>query len=438
MSSSSRTRLGTCTRISLTRKGTKTIRRIRRSVSWVYEQLGHGYWTRAYRMSYEAFESLYRLLLPGLREMAVKNSISMSFEEENYAYKPPNGPILPTVRLACAIRYFAGGSAYDIALTYGISCSAVHDSVSIVVDAINHYSPALLAIKFPENHDDQRQLAEGFSKKSEAGFSSVVGALDGLLIWIHKPSENQCQATKVGAKKYMCGRKKKYALNMQATICDAEGHFLDVSILFGGASSNLIAFEASEIIQKLQTPGFLAPGLHIIGDNAYVNTISMATPYPNVKSGSKDAYNFYLSPQLRIKIECAFGMLVHRWGILQKPMSSKFPISKIIAITLCLCKLHNYCINARLASPASTATDALNITIRNGININRRVSFHSNQRGVTTAAEELIGGGDHFDDIPRTSPQTLTRVYNGGEEAQNLPRERLHNIVLEKVCLGQQ
>jgi hypothetical protein len=58
---------------------------------------------------------------------------------------------------------------------------------------------------------------------------------------------------------------------MQA-ICDAEGRFLDVSILFGGASSDLIAFEASEIIQKLKIAGFLAPGLHLLGDNAYVNT----------------------------------------------------------------------------------------------------------------------------------------------------------------------
>jgi hypothetical protein len=34
----------------------------------------------------------------------------------------PNGPISPDhhVRLACAIRWFAGGSPYDIMTTYGI------------------------------------------------------------------------------------------------------------------------------------------------------------------------------------------------------------------------------------------------------------------------------------------------------------------------------
>jgi hypothetical protein len=130
---------------------------------------------------------------------------------------------------------------------------------------------------------------------------------------------------------------------MQA-VCDADGRFLDVSILFDGGSSDLIAFEASDIIQKLKTEGILAPGLHVIGDNAYFNAFHMATPYPNVSSGTKDAYNFYHS-QLWIKVECTFGMLVHRWGILQKPMSSKFTISKVTVITMCLCKLHNFCID---------------------------------------------------------------------------------------------
>ena len=33
----------------------------------------------------------------------------------------PNGRILPDVRLACAIRWFLGGSPYDMMTTFGIS-----------------------------------------------------------------------------------------------------------------------------------------------------------------------------------------------------------------------------------------------------------------------------------------------------------------------------
>ena len=70
-----------------------------------------------------------------------------------------------------------------------------------------------------------------------------------------------------------------------------------------------MAFEKSDLRRELESSNFLLPGLCLFGDNAYVNTKYMATPNPNVKQGSKDAYNFYHS-QLRIFIECAFGMLV--------------------------------------------------------------------------------------------------------------------------------
>lgn len=60
--------------------------------------------------------------------------------------------------------------------------------------------------------------------------------------------------------------------------------------------------------------GLLHDDLVLFGDNAYLNSKYMVTLYPNVSSGGKDDYNFYHS-QLRIRVECAFGMLVGRWGI---------------------------------------------------------------------------------------------------------------------------
>ena len=50
---------------------------------------------------------------------------------------------------------------------------------------------------------------------------------------------------------------------------------------------------------KILEDGLLADGLVIFGDNAYLNTKYMATPYPNIaghdKEKSKDNYNFYHS-----------------------------------------------------------------------------------------------------------------------------------------------
>ena len=93
---------------------------------------------------------------------------------------------------------------------------------------------------------------------------------------------------------------------MQGT-CDKRGRFLDVSINHPGATSDYLAFITSELHHKLDQPGFLAPGLALFGDNAYVNSHFMVTPFKNVSEGPKDAYNFFQS-QLHIRVECGFGM----------------------------------------------------------------------------------------------------------------------------------
>ena len=59
----------------------------------------------------------------------------------------------------------------------------------------------------------------------------------------------------------------------------------------------------------------------LYGDNAYVNTSNMVTPFKMATKGLKDDFNFYHS-QLRINIENAFGMLVKQWRILQTPLAN--------------------------------------------------------------------------------------------------------------------
>ena len=83
-------------------------------VSWdIYNELGAtSYFERAYRMIYQTFKHLAVLLCP---------LILSAFGKKGTMRHYRNGPISPDVRLACAIRWFAGGSAYDIMTTYGIS-----------------------------------------------------------------------------------------------------------------------------------------------------------------------------------------------------------------------------------------------------------------------------------------------------------------------------
>jgi hypothetical protein len=157
-------------------------------------------------------------------------------------YKPPppvpNGVIATTVRLACAIRYFAGGSPYDLMGKYGISHSEVLASVWYVVEAVN--SLRELFIQYPSGKEEQQRIANGFRLASSVDFDNCAGAIDGILIWIQKPTINDAEKSGIGIKKLYCARKHKFGLNCQA-VADKRGRFLDISIKYGGCSVGSIS-----------------------------------------------------------------------------------------------------------------------------------------------------------------------------------------------------
>ena len=212
---------------------------------------------------------------------------------------------------------------------FGISHSSVFLSVDCVIEAVNNCKQ--LDITFPTDHAEQQKIAKGFLQKSHlARIGCCVGCIDGIVIWTHKPSKDNCEEVGVSESKFYCGRKHKFGLNMQAT-CDHKKRFIDISIVYGTSTSDLMAFEVSDFRQRLAQPGFFADGLCWFGDNVYVNTPFMVTPYPNVGNNmEKDAYNFYHS-QLRITVEGAFGLLTKRFGFLRKIAPQQYTVEKTIS-----------------------------------------------------------------------------------------------------------
>jgi hypothetical protein len=162
-------------------------------------------------------------------------------------------------------------------------------SVWYFVDAINAQPD--LKISYPFGHEEQHAIAESFQKKSGPCFPSCAGAIDGILVWIHKPTEADCAKAGCSSGKFFCGCKHKFDLNCQA-VCDARGKFLEVSILYPGSTSDCLAFKGMSLFTQLEG-GLLAPWLCLFGDNAYLNSMFMATPYAAVSGGSKNAYNFF-------------------------------------------------------------------------------------------------------------------------------------------------
>jgi hypothetical protein len=113
-------------------------------------------------MKYSTFKCLATLLRPHI--------IAASGKKGTMSYIP-NGPISPDVHLACAIRWFAGGSTYDIMTTYGLGHTDTINSYWHVVDAINKHPG--FDIMYPDNHDKQRSIAKGFYKVSSAASEGV-------------------------------------------------------------------------------------------------------------------------------------------------------------------------------------------------------------------------------------------------------------------------
>jgi hypothetical protein len=160
-------------------------------------------------MSGDSFFNLHRILWKHLRR-----PVSGKKKCRNGS---PNDIVPTTVRLSSASRYFVRGRPEDIALVHGVSHSEAFRSIWRVVDAV--LACEEMAFELPSDHAKQKALVAGFQKKSQPRFDYCFASIDGMLLWTEKPSQTECERAGCGSKKFFCGRKHKFGLNMQGT-CD--------------------------------------------------------------------------------------------------------------------------------------------------------------------------------------------------------------------------
>ena len=164
-------------------------------------------------MKYTVFNLLYSKIHPKLIQVMNRDRMKVRSHAVNRLIPLP-------IRLGgCALRFWSCGDAHDMMLVFGISYCKVFRSIDFVREAINQ--TLSLQLEFPTDHAKQRAIAKSFQQKSEVGFDNCGGCVDGLLIWIHMPSLEECEKVSVGQTKFVCGRKSKFGLNMQA-ICDSK------------------------------------------------------------------------------------------------------------------------------------------------------------------------------------------------------------------------
>ncbi|KAL3783553.1 hypothetical protein HJC23_008184 [Cyclotella cryptica] len=277
-------------------------------------------------------------------------------------------------------------------------------------------------IFYPESLEAQRRIAARYEKSSTPKINNCAGAIDGILIWTTKPSLAEAKSSGIDQKKYLCGRKHKFEFNCQA-VSDAQGRFLDVSIIYGGSTSDCLAFEGSDLYKRctqgLMKQDFGKLPFVLFGDNAYLNSSFMATPYPNVSNdpGKK-------TKELRIRVECAFGMLVHRWGILCSAFPQNIKTRKVIATVIVLTKLHNFCIDE-----SNNSQEILpSLEVDNNVLINRDDSYVEMvgvNKNETALPTDLMNGGHHYNDVPTG----ILRVHLKGINQVYLPLTMIHNFI---------
>ena len=184
--------------------------------------------------------------------------------------------------------------------------------------------------------------------------------------------------------------------------------------------------------------GYLKDGLTLFGDNAYVNTIFVTTPYKTVSGGPLDTFDCYNS-NIRITIKVAFGMLIHKWGCLRKPIPCKIRLSGICALERCLCILQNFYINERHSNGNVFESecndilriDALYIVLNGGYAAERLNSNNSNYNNVSDRLYSRFDIGHHSNDLS-TTINNFVLQKNNVSIGKLLP----HVEMLEKLEIG--
>lgn len=248
------------------------------------------------------------------------------------------------IKLAITLRVLGGASYLDCSLFFEVSFNHAHKIFKeVIVNWIRHPSfGPINGIEYCCNDAQMNAVALQFTQSSRGVINGCIGALDGWLVKIKKP----CKRDGVQNPQSFYSRKGFYAVNTQV-IVDRNKRILFRSIMSRGAEHDSTAFRNSGLYGWLLDNYLVLveKGYHFIGDSAYAIKSFLHTPYDNAAhSSDEDNYNFFHSSS-RIIVECCFGEIDLRFGILWQPLkySLNFNCSVIDACFI----LHNFIVKHR-------------------------------------------------------------------------------------------
>ena len=184
-----------------------------------------------------------------------------------------------------------------------------------------------------------REIVSRFEHKF--GMIQAFGCIDGTHVQIKRPHGD--------SQDYFC-YKQYFSLNIQA-LCDSKGKFLDVECRWPGSVHDAKMFANSAINLKICNgdlprtvyqilPGFEGVQNYLIGDPAYPLTSFCMKEHATCSTNEEAIFNDMLR-SARNTIECAFGRVKDRCGLLRKSIGIKVENVPILVYTCFV--LHNFC-----------------------------------------------------------------------------------------------
>ena len=332
-------------------------RTIRSRLSWVdfMETTSQKMFRRYFRLSKQDFNILCDKIINEVGEEKFKSEANINLKLRSSSpniytaqEKAHGGPLSGEVKLAITLRWLAGGNYLDLALIFHVHPNWVTTICFQVLESwiCNNSILPILNESYFKDITKMRETAATFRANGRHNgiFSGIIGALDGWLVRIRRPTISESLQNIAG----FFTRKGFYALNVQV-IVDRYKRVLWRSITSKGAEHDSTAFKNTSLYkQLLEDSRILADnGFYILGDSAYQLMSFLLTPFDGVQPySSHDNYNFYHSSN-RIFVECAFGEIDGRWGIFWKPLP--YSLEKNILIIDAAFRLHNFIVDCRLS-----------------------------------------------------------------------------------------
>lgn len=235
-------------------------------------------------------------------------------------------------------RFLITGVSYRrLAFEFRMGASTVGAIVSETIDVLwEELQPLHMPVPTRESF---RSIADDFSKIWN--FPDCIGALDGKHVRIRCPKLS-------GSMFY--NYKQYFSVVLQALV-DAKYRFIAIDVGGYGKQSDGGTFQASNLYRailggKIQIPeprtlpetNVVAPFV-FVADEAYPLMDFLLKPYGRGNlSLEEECFNKRLS-RSRKTVECAFGILVSKWGILDKPIKADTEL--VDRRVKCVCILHN-------------------------------------------------------------------------------------------------